>query len=250
MFSRAHGPDVPPRREPPLDYRVVAELLAALSYPARVELLEQLKFPRTVADIRLTPHRQDKVGSPDRASARPTILRHLEKLMEVDLVHAAPAEVDGQRVVRYEVNAQKLYVLAEELRRITVNYAGRGPAGDATGTVQRKPVAPARKGPRLVLVHGVYEGRAYPLSAEAAAAGAWTIGRKRGLPVALDYDPYVSIENSVVEQRGRDFIVRDLVESKNGTTVNWEPMARGGEQVLAPGDVIGVGRSLLSFISA
>jgi hypothetical protein len=250
MFRRALRDDVPPRREAPLDYRVIAELMGALSYPARIELLEQLKFPRTVGDIRLTPHRQDAVGSPDRTSARPTILRHLDTLMEVDLVHSEPTEVDGHKVLRYSVNATKLYVLAEELRRITVNYAGRGPAGDATGTLDRKPVAPAVKGPRLLLVHGVYEGRAYPLNAQTAAEGGWTIGRRRGLPVALDYDPFVSLENSIVQAQGGRFLVRDLPESKNGTAVNWEPLPPGGERVLEPGDVIGVGRSLLSFVAA
>jgi predicted component of type VI protein secretion system len=93
----------------------------------------------------------------------------------------------------------------------------------------------------------VYEGRAYALDDATGPEGEWVIGRRKGLAVSLDYDPYVSNENSVVVRRDGAYWVRDVAGSKNGTSVNWEPLARGGQRRLDATDVIGVGRSLLAF---
>jgi DNA-binding transcriptional ArsR family regulator len=236
-----------PRSAPPLDYDTLAEFLKALSYPARLELLDKLRFPKTASEIRLAPRRVQPGENPDRPSARPTVLGHLELLVEAGLVKDEEFEEHGHRVHRYVVNPMKLYGLTEELRRLSTMYAGRGGAGDATGTLAgAEDVAPAT-GPRLVLVHGVYEGKSFALAPGLAHDGGWVIGRKRGLPVCLDYDPYVSFENAVVEQRGGGFRVRDLTDSKNGTAVNWATLPKGGEGALEAGDIIGVGRSLLCF---
>ncbi|HLE47820.1 MAG TPA: FHA domain-containing protein, partial [Candidatus Thermoplasmatota archaeon] len=102
-------------------------------------------------------------------------------------------------------------------------------------------------GPRLVLVHGLYEGKSYALDPRLAPEGEWRIGRRRGIAVSLDYDPYISLENSVVRRTGDKLTIEDLPGSKNGTSVNWEPLAKGRAHVLKPVDVIGVGRSLLVF---
>ncbi len=74
----------------------------------------------------------------------------------------------------------------------------------------------------------------------------WAVGRKPGLPVSLEYDPYVSLVNSEVLPVGDRYLLADLGSSKNGTWLNWRPV--GAEPVpLTQGDVIGVGRSLLVF---
>lgn len=70
------------------------------------------------------------------------------------------------------------------------------------------------------------------------------------MAVCLDYDPYVSLENAAVARAGDGFDVSDLPQSKNGTAVNWEVLPKGGRRELRPGDLIGVGRSLLLFLSA
>lgn len=231
-----------------VEYAVLADFLGALAYPARLELLDKLRFPHTLAEIRLAPHRQRAGTRPAAAASRQTVWAHLAKLEEADLVRAEDTEDRGRRVRRWVVNSPKLYALTEELRRVSVMHAGRGPAMDATGTLAEPARAQAAKGPRLILVHGVYEGKAFSLDPQRAPAARWTIGRRRGLEVCLDYDPYVSQENSLLAEEAGRYTVTDLRGSKNGTSVNWVRLPRGGSQVLETGDILGVGRSLLSFI--
>ncbi|MDX1612120.1 MAG: FHA domain-containing protein [Candidatus Thermoplasmatota archaeon] len=232
-----------------INYEQLAEFLTALAYPTRLELLDQLKVPRTLGDIHVRPTRAGGGSNPDRSLSRPAVLGHLEKLMEKGLVRTDEVEKAGRQVPRYAVNPARLYALMEELRRLSVTFAGRGRGPDATGTLAGGgPVEPV-EGPRLLLVHGVYEGKHFPLTAETSQAGRWVIGRSRQNPVSLDYDPYVSTENAVITQEDERFVLTDL-ESKNGTSVNWEPLEPGGRRTLKPGDVIGVGWSRLSFIPA
>lgn len=230
-----------------MDYATLAEFLGALAYPVRLQLLDALRFPRTLGEIRVAPHRALAGANPDRSLARPTVLGHLEKLVEKELVRVDHVEQGGKAVARYVVNPARLYALMEELRRLSVRHAGRGVAEDATGTVEPFVDVPPPEGPRLMLVHGVYEGKAFPLDASSAANDEWAIGRDRGLPVSLDYDPYVSATNAVVRRHGEGYAVADL-GSKNGTSVNWVPLPPHGARLLRAGDVIGVGRSRLSFI--
>jgi DNA-binding transcriptional ArsR family regulator len=247
MMPSAPAGSVPDKpRRGPVDYVALAEALDALTYPARLELLDILRTPHSLTDIKLRPHRVRPGENPDRPVALPTTLRHLQRLEDAGLVRSQRAEQDGRRVPIYFVNPSRLYELTEELRRLSVMYAGHGLPAEATGTLGGGARASAVRGPRLVLVHGVYEGKAYPLSTATAPDSRWIIGRRRGLPVALDYDPYVSLENTVLTERHREFFVTDL-GSKNGTTLNWVPLAKGEAKPLMPGYVVGVGRSLLCF---
>ncbi|HEV8361457.1 MAG TPA: FHA domain-containing protein [Candidatus Thermoplasmatota archaeon] len=235
-------------RAAPVNYARLAAFLEALHYPLRLELLDQLRMPKTLGDLKVAPHRT-LGGNPDRAAARETVRAHLEKLVEVGLVDVDTVQAEGRGVNRYAVNAQKLYELTEEIRRLSVIYAGRGGASDVTGTVSGSSAPVAVHGPRLVLVHGVYEGKAFPLSASTAPDGRWVIGRGKGLQVSLDYDPFVSVENTVIAERGGRHTVTDLPTSKNGTAVNWTLLEKGAAHELRPGDLIGVGRSLLLFLA-
>jgi DNA-binding transcriptional ArsR family regulator len=234
---------------PAADYATLAEFLAALAYPTRLALLEQLRFPHTLGEIRIAPHRREGGQMVDRPVARQTVLGHLEQLVAVGLVQAESVEAEGRQVPRYAVNASRLYELSEELVRLTTRYAGAGGGAEATSTVTTRVPRPPARGPRLVLVHGVYEGKVFAFSGEAAGVGPWILGRRRDAAVSLDYDPFVSLEHAVVTQEGRSFVVNDL-GSKNGTTVNWEPLAPGRPHALRPGDVLGVGRSRLCFAEA
>lgn len=249
MASPHPEPMPDPARRPPVDYEGLTDFLNALAFPARLELLDVLRFPHSVGEIRLAPHRVHEGHNPDRAVARQTVQSHLDKLVEADLVRVREVEEEGRPVRQYVVNPLRLYAYVEELRRLTTMYAGSGPAGDATGTVDQEPRPDRVEGPHLVLVHGVYEGKAFPLTKETADLhGRWTVGRKRDLPVALDYDPFVSLENAVIAESGGAFTVTDVKESKNGTALNWRTLPSGGSEELRSGDVIGVGRSLLSFV--
>lgn len=235
-----------PPRAPPVDHARLADYLGALAYPLRLELLDVLRFPHTLSEIRVSPHRREGGVAPDRPAARQTVQSHLDKLVEADIVRSEPFEADGRVVPRYVVNAPKLYELTEELRRLSLRYAGRGAASDATGTVGEAPPAVDAKGPRLVLVHGVYEGKVFALD-DPQEPDRWLIGRRRDADVALDYDPFVSLDHALVTRQGRTFSIIDLV-SKNGTTVNWGRVDGGAPRPLKSGDVVGIGRSLLVFI--
>jgi DNA-binding transcriptional ArsR family regulator len=228
----------------PLDFDDLAETLAALAYPLRLELLEVLGYPRVLGEIRVRPLR-GATGSDERTAAKQTVAAHLDRLVETGLVVRGQEEIGGKTASTYVVNPQRLYALTEDLRRLNLRHSGRGRGLDWTGTLESPPRPAASAGARLVVVHGVYEGRAYPLDPEGLSDGAWMIGRARGLTVSLDYDPFVSLENSALRPRGDGYVVTDLYESKNGTSVNWEPLPRGGSRELHNGDVLGVGRSLL-----
>lgn len=230
----------------PVDDEALAEALTALAYPARLELLDLLRSPKTLGQIRLRP-RSGPDGAPeDRPAARPTVLKHLDCLVAARFVDQDTTEQGGRTVPRYEVNATQLYALTEELRRLAVRYAGHGGIGDETGTLGGAQVAEPPRGPRLTLVHGVYEGRAFPLAPGTLQEGGWTLGRARGLPVSLDYDLFVSSKHARIERRDDGFVLHDL-GSKNGTRVNWRAMQPGDRVPLQPADIIGVGRSALCF---
>lgn len=231
-----------------LDYDLLAELLSALAYPMRLRLLQQLRFPHTLRDIRVSPGKLEAGGNPARPAAKPSVLRHLDRLVDAGLVRSEEVEQQGRRVPSYVVNAQRLYALTEDVRRLSVLYAHLGPGAEATGTLQEAGPGEEATGRRMVLVHGVYEGHAYALDAASQQEGRWVIGRKPGLAVSLDYDPYVSLENTAVEASGEGHSVTDLAGSKNGTSVNWRRMPRGSTRALRAGDVVGVGRSLLLFM--
>lgn len=239
MHFLSRWPLVPPAPVP-VDYAGLAETLSVLSYGARLELVQMLTSPQPLGEIRLAPHRGG-VENPDRAMSKQAVQAHLEKLLETGLVHTETRDVEGRSLKCYVSNAQRLYSLVEDLRHLVARHTEHIPAGDETGTMASPAARKAAQGPRLVLVHGVYEGRAYPLEGD----GAWLIGRRKDNPIALDYDPFVSSEHARVRREGNGFVVEDVPASKNGTLLNWTLLPKGGSARLRPGDVVGVGRSLL-----
>ena len=238
------------RREAPVDYVALGESLATLGYPVRLALLDKLRFPHQLKDIRLPPHRVRRDANPERPVARQTLQTHLKLLRKEGLIHHEVIDDGGKGTGLYVANPSRLYAIAEELRRLSLRYSGTGQDPQQTGTVAAGSGPSVTTGPRLVLVHGVYEGRAFPLTAATSKDGTWTIGRRKDASIPLDYDPFVSTRNTRIEPAGTGFMLRDLPESKNGTSVNWQPLPRGGTHALRPGDVVGVGRSLLVFVPA
>lgn len=228
-----------------LDHARLADDLRALAHESRLDILETLREPRALADIRVAPGRVLPGENPDRAMSRQAVQDHVEKLVAAGLV------VEEQRERRsrtYAMNQQRLYQILEALHAA----AGSMPDGSVrgAGTVDLDAPPPTRPppGPRLALAHGLREGRTFPLQpADLRAGRGWIVGRRPGLHVSLEYDPYVSLENSEIRQEDGAFHLHDLPESKNGTSLNWTRLPRGGRARLAPGDVVGVGRSLLVF---
>src|SRR5687767_3964350 len=70
-----------------------------------------------------------------------------------------------------------------------------------TGQTVHRPAPAASfkiEGPCLVLVKGLDEGRTFALPPPKAGPKSWNIGRRRGAPVSLDFDPFVSTENAAI----------------------------------------------------
>lgn len=221
------------------DHEALAAELAALAYPARLELLEQLHFPRTLSKLRVRARRAEKGAPAAGVSSKQAILGHLSKLRAAGIVTVE----DVAGAPTYAVDPQRFYAIVESLRDVGARHAGRGRSADKTGTLRAGPTAASAKGPRLVVVHGLYEGQAYALKGE----GPWSIGRARTTDVVLDYDPYVSTTNAHVERHAFGYRIRDHENSKNGTRVNWNAVSPRGAKDLQQGDIIGVGKSLLAF---
>jgi hypothetical protein len=157
-------------------------------------------------------------------------------------------ERDGSIVDEYVLNHQKLFAIVEELRQLGELRAQEEWAPLATIAAERAAAETRDQGPRFVLVRGQGEGRVFPLRKETLGADrGWIVGRKRGLAVSLDYDPFVSLENSEVVPEGHRYVLTNLPSSRNGTWLNWGQLDASERATLEPGDVVGVGRSLLVF---
>lgn len=223
--------------------RELCRYLAALSVPNRVALLRKLQLPHALPDIELPAVRARGTLQPRRPLSRTAVQEHLAKLHELGLVEAKSVSRDGRRVTEYVLNHARLFVLVEELRELGLLRPSRGgPEGTVAGAGPSGEVA-LPKGPALLAVGGPLEGAVFALEGR----GPWRIGREAGVEVALPHDPFISKENARLRQRGGAFTAEDLAASKNGTRVNWRRLKPGEEAPLAPGDVLGVGRSLLVF---
>lgn len=217
--------------------------LSALAHPSRLALLRQLRTPRTLREIQLQSSTPDAVI---RSISRQAVREHLDKLLVIGVVNAREAEREYGEATEYSLNHQAIYALSEEFR----NLARLRPASEpVAATVERRPAAAPEPlaGPCLVLVKGLDEGRTFPLPAPKSGRRVWTIGRRRGLDVSLDFDPFVSTENAIVLWEDGQYVVEDLPESRNGTVVNFAPLPKGERRPLRTSDLIGVGRSLLMF---
>lgn len=219
------------------DDEALARAFEALANPMRLALLRDLRAPRTLGSIRVAP-----ADGESPALARQSVRRHLDRLLDAGLL--AVREPEG-RNPEYLASHQALYALSEELRALASLPPEVEPEVETAPAPGVAPPAPA--GPCLVLVHGARLGHVYPLPSAPGRRAEWVVGRRRGSPVALDFDPYASAENAVVEWDGASHHLRDLPGSTNGTQLNLRPLAAGARAPLRHGDLLGVGRSLLLF---
>lgn len=239
-------PAAKPRAPSAPEYEGLAQDLAALAYPLRLALLDALHVPLILSDIQVRPWKADDSLDPDRPAAKQTVLSHLERLGEKGLVKLGTTERAGKVLTTYAANPQRLYSLSEDLRLLVQRHAGHGAAEDQTGTMTSARPAAAVPGARVVVVHGAYQGRSFPLDGAPGSQTRWTVGRAPDVEVSLDYDPFVSARNSEIRRAGEVWEIVDL-GGKNGTQFNWRALPREGSAKLATGDIIGVGRSLLVF---
>lgn len=199
-------PFAPRRRAPPAH---VTERLRALASPGGLEALQALA---------------DDAGPVDDGAVAALLAAGL-----------ADAGRDGGARARASVPA--LFAVAEALRDVAESsWACDHP--DA-----REPAAPVA-GSRLVLVHGVPLGRAFPLL---PGREVMVVGRGPGADVALDHDAYVSARHAALVATEDDCVVLVDMGSLNGTRVNGVRLDPNAGAALAPGDVIAVGHSLLVF---
>lgn len=224
-----------------LDTAKLSAYLRALSMPNRLDLLRKLQQPHALGDIKLAPSRKDRDRNPARALSRQAVEEHLQKLEDLGLVHARTSEREGRVVTEYVVNQARLFVVVEELRRLSLlrpvhlSATAQGHTGPRSRDLPELPTGPA-----FVLAGGPLEGTAFPL----VGSGPWFVGREKDASVALPFDPFVSKANAKVWRDGDAFYVEAL-PAKNGTRVNWQPLAQGEVRPLRPADTLGVGRTVL-----
>ncbi len=223
-----------------VDVAKLSSYLRVLSTPNRLELLRQLKLPRTSREVEVHPFRKDAGWNQDRILSRQTVEEHLGKLQDAGLVHSRSSTRDGRPATEYEMNHARLFTLVDELHKLCLVPAARA-ATDQTVHGAEATTYAAPRGPALVLVNGPREGQAFPLD----GSGPWTVGRLPGSGVALPHDPFVSRDHARLERFGDGYAVEALATSRNGTQLNWQAVAQGNKTPLRAGDVLGVGRSLL-----
>lgn len=229
--------------QPSEELGTLARHLEALSSETRLEILRSLRTPRALHEIRVTPSLSRAGESPARPMSRQGVARHLEQLMDLGLVRRAP-EGSG-RVERYVLSHERVFALVDAMRSLTRLRPITDVPKDATlvGASAARTTLPDL--PRLVLAYGRDDGTGFGLAGEAGAR--WTIGRAPTCEIRLDYDPYLSGENAVIERTRDAYTLRDEPGSQNGTWVNWVRLKPNEVRPLRAGDVILVGRSLLVF---
>lgn len=217
-----------------IDFVALARDLRPLSNEKRLELLHFLT----------RPHYLEEIAS-HLKMARQAAQKHIDQLLEIGVIKKQPGQRPSGPVMEYVVVPQRLFAMSEEFNKLGVLRPLAAEAAlSRTQVVTRTPrPVQASMGPSLVSVHGMKVGTAYRLG---GTPGPWTIGRDADRAISLDYDPFVSNRHAEVQLKGDAYHLVDTF-STNGTYLNFERLPRGGEAPLQPGDVVGVGKSLLVF---
>lgn len=214
----------------------LATTLAALANPVRLAILRELRTPRALGEIRVL---SDEEGA-ERPLSRQAVRQHLDRLLEVGAVGRMELGANHAYVVEH----RKLFSASEDLRSLAALRPLDEPPTSNTETMGSNGMGSPRHGPRLVLVRGLGEGTIYPLD---DARDAWTIGRRRELEIALDYDPFVSSENAIVRRAKDGGHTLEDTGSRNGTLHNFNRVPHDAPVKLRHGDVIGVGHTTLLY---
>ncbi len=231
------------------DHARLEACLKALASTTRLLLIALLREPRTLDEIAFAPGPAQAGESPGRPISRQAVQNHLDQLADLGLVRVGITERKGKRPMHeYVVDHSRVFLVLEELRRVAAVPPAR--ELDPLRTVDAdEDAAPAwPDGPKLVVAHGVREGRAFPLRlGDTSPPRGWIVGRSAAAAVCIDYDPFVSSENAEVLRGAAGWRLLDLRSARNRVALNWRRLTVGEEAALRHGDVIGVGRSLLLF---
>lgn len=231
-----------------VDFDRLERYFKVLAYANRLELLYLLRKPKVLDEIRITPGASQAGSNPGRPISNQGVAHHLQQLAELGLVRQDRVERGGRVANRYVLDRARLFAVLEELRQV-----GEFEPLTEIDPMRTQDLGGSRRveweeGPKLVLVHGVQEGRGFPLRRSETKGGrGWIVGRAAAAHVSLSYDPYVSNENAEIVEAAGEYRLLDLRTGKNGTFLNWRRLGVGEEVPLEPGDVVGVGRSLLVF---
>lgn len=228
------------------DLKSLASHLDALASEARLALLHELRTPKELHEIRIQPSRSRLGENAERHLARQSVSHHLDQLEALGLVYRSPAGPGSGDL--FALNHQRLFALVDELRSLTRLRPALLQEVLPDGTIPGLPDGSQRRlppGPRLTVTYGWQDGLSFPL--KGAPGDRWRIGRSASCEIALDHDPYMSSENSIVERREAGYVIQDLAGNRNGTYVNWDRLPPGGTASLESGDVLGAGHTLLVF---
>lgn len=219
------------------DDAALAATFATLGSLPRLALLREIRVPKTLREIEIQGSRRDA----ERVVARQTVREHLERLERAGLALSRDAVRPGGPTREFLLNHQMFFSLAEEMRELARE---RGTAEPKVGTLAFDASGrPTQPGPRLVLIKGADEERVFPLD----RGEEWILGRSREAAISLDYDPFVSAQNSLIRRAGRAFTIENIPTSRNGTRLNLQALQGATASPLAHGDVVHVGRSALVF---
>lgn len=209
----------------------LAKEAGQLSNVARLALLRNLYTPRTVADV-------SALLGTDPARVEQDL-----RALEADGWIKPSGDGPGARRA-YVLAKNRWFEFVEGLRRVASGDPGaeRAPLFETVGVLQVSRPSLIFAGPALIVAQGLHPGQVRRL----APPGPWAIGRDEGLFLTLDYDPFVSTRHVEVREQAGQHLLMDL-SSRNGTFHNWERLPRGGQAPLKPGDVVGVGKTMLVY---
>lgn len=210
--------------------RELEKAFRALSNVNRLRLVHELHQPRGYSDVELPPSRDPPSNEPQRSISRQAVREHVQRLADVGILKDASDEKEGTRR-QFEVDRARLFNLMQKARQLIRHDPAPSDAG-------RWP-----RDPHLVLTRGLDEGKTYQLE-----EGSNVIGRDPTAEIQLGYDLAVRGEHARLDHRSGAFYARDVTDGEVGTDLNWEPLASEPVQ-LVPGDVLGVGESLLVYRS-
>jgi len=233
-----------PLPRPDDDEIQLARLLEAIANPTRLALLRQLRRAQLLGEIRIRAE-QAREGLPnERPMARQGVRLHLDRLIEAGFARGRPSWRGEIPVEEYVVQHQRLFALSEDIRELGDLRPLEATVGPETAEIGGTREVRLPRGRALVIVHGLAEGRAFPLHEPATER---LIGRLPGLAASLDYDPFVSSLHARVFRENDRVLVENVPGSRNGTLVNWTRLKNGAAEPLRHGDIISVGKSLLLF---
>ena len=225
-------------RHATVDAERLSELLKTLASPVRLRILEALREPTRPVHIRLRAGEERGGLSADRVLSRPAIVQHLQILEAAELVRRVGDE-------GYVIDQATIFSIVQELGGLARIRAVTSLDVGVTREAPPPRAAAPPEGPRLLVVGGPEEGRAFPLSGD----GPWTVGRASECSVRIDYDAHVSrLHATIARRRDGALQVTPAPSAKNPLAVDFAPPRDPvTPSTLAPGAVLVVGSSRLVY---